>query len=127
MEKMSMSHEDYLEAMVMLGADESTTVRSVDVAEKLGVSKASVSKAVSGLREAGYLDQAHYGTIRLTDRGLERGRAVLGRHEMLTRFLTKALGIPADVAEREACQMEHAISDESLEKWSAFIEKLDLD
>lgn len=127
MEKMSMSHEDYLEAMVMLGADETNGVRSVDVAEKLGVSKASVNKAVGGLRDAGYLDQEHYGAITLTAKGLERGRAVLGRHEMLTRFLTKALGIPADVAESEACQMEHAISDESLEKWSAFIEKLDLE
>lgn len=127
MEKMSMSHEDYLEAMVMLGADEGNGVRSVDVAEKLGVSKASVNKAVGGLRKAGYLDQAHYGAIMLTAKGLERGRAVLGRHQMLTRFLNKALGIPADVAEREACQMEHAISDESLEKWSAFIEKLDLE
>lgn len=127
MEKMSMSHEDYLEAMVMLGADERSTVRSVDVAEKLGVSKASVSKAVSGLRAAGYLDQAPYGSVALTERGLERGRAVLRRHEMLCGFLTRALGIPADVAEREACQMEHAISDESFEKWFAFIEKLDLD
>ena len=80
MDKMSMSHEDYLEAMVMLGASQTTGVRSVDVAEKLGVSKASVSKAVAGLREAGYLDQAHYGSITLTERGLERGPAVLERH-----------------------------------------------
>ena len=127
MENMSMSHEDYLEAMVMLGASQTTGVRSVDVAEKLGVSKASVSKAVAGLREAGYLDQSHYGSITLTERGLERGRAVLERHEMLTRFLSKGLGIAPEVAEREACQMEHAISDESFKKWFAFVEKLGLD
>ena len=127
MDKMSMSHEDYLEAMVMLGASQTTGVRSVDVAEKLGVSKASVSKAVAGLREAGYLDQAHYGSITLTERGLERGRAVLERHELLTLYLPRALGIDAVVAEREACQMEHAISDDSFKKWFAFIERLDLD
>ena len=127
MDKMSMSHEDYLEAMVMLGASQTTGVRSVDVAEKLGVSKASVSKAVAGLREAGYLDQAHYGSITLTERGLERGRAVLERHEMLTRFLSKGLGIALEVAEREACQMEHAIRDDSFKKWFAFVEKLGLD
>lgn len=127
MDKMSMSHEDYLEAMVMLGASQTTGVRSVDVAEKLGVSKASVSKAVAGLREAGYLDQAHYGSITLTERGLERGRAVLERHEMLTRFLSKGLGIAPEVAEHEACQMEHAISDDSFKKWFAFVEKLGLD
>lgn len=127
MDKMSMSHEDYLEAMVMLGASQTTGVRSVDVAEKLGVSKASVSKAVAGLREAGYLDQAHYGSITLTERGLERGRAVLERHEMLTRFLSKGLGIAPEVAEHEACQLEHAISDDSFKKWFAFVEKLGLD
>lgn len=127
MDKMSMSHEDYLEAMVMLGATQTDGVRSVDVAEKLGVSKASVSKAVAGLREAGYLDQAHYGSITLTQRGLERGRAVLERHEMLTRFLSKGLGIDPEVAEREACQMEHAISDDSFKKWFAFVEKLGLE
>ena len=127
MDKMSMSHEAYLEAMVMLGASQTTGVRSVDVAEKLGVSKASVSKAVAGLREAGYLDQAHYGSITLTERGLERGRAVLERHEMLTRFLSKGLGIAPEVAEHEACQMEHAISDDSFKKWFAFVEKLGLD
>lgn len=127
MDKMSMSHEDYLEAMVMLGASQTTGVRSVDVAEKLGVSKASVSKAVAGLREAGYHDQAHYGSITLTERGLERGRAVLERHEMLTRFLSKGLGIAPEVAEHEACQMEHAISDDSFKKWFAFVEKLGLD
>lgn len=127
MDKMSMSHEDYLEAMVMLGATQTDGVRSVDVAEKLGVSKASVSKAVAGLREAGYLDQAHYGSITLTQRGLERGRAVLERHEMLTRFLSKGLGIDPEVAEHEACQMEHAISDDSFKKWFAFVEKLGLE
>lgn len=127
MDKMSMSHEDYLEAMVMLGATQTDGVRSVDVAEKLGVSKASVSKAVAGLREAGYLDQAHYGSITLTQRGLERGLAVLERHEMLTRFLSKGLGIDPEVAEREACQMEHAISDDSFKKWFAFVEKLGLE
>ncbi len=127
MDKMSMSHEDYLEAMVMLGASQTTGVRSVDVAEKLGVSKASVSKAVAGLREAGYLDQAHYGSITLTERGLERGCAVLERHEMLTRFLSKGLGIAPEVAEHAACQMEHAISDDSFKKWFAFVEKLGLD
>lgn len=121
MAKMSMSREDYLEAMVMLGGDTRTPVRSVDVAEKLGVARASVSKAVSDLKELGLIEQAHYGSIMLTDSGLERGKAILDRHELLTSFLTDQLGIASDVAEEEACQMEHAISDDSFEKWEAFI------
>jgi Mn-dependent DtxR family transcriptional regulator len=126
MEKMSMSHEDYLEAMVMLGASPSHPVRAVDVAEKMGVSKASVNKAVAVLKEKKLLDQPYYGDITLTEDGWEYGQAVLNRHEALTRFLNLGIGIERDVAEKEACQMEHAISDESFEKWLAFIDALDL-
>ena len=61
MEKVSMSHEDYLEAIVVLGGSDTQSVRSVDVATKLGVSKASVSKAVASLKASGMLDQPYYG------------------------------------------------------------------
>ena len=106
MVKTSMSHEDYLEAIVMLGGTTDAPVRSVDVANKLGVSKASVNKAISALKE--------------------QELVVHDRHRMLFDFLTKALGIEPEVAEVEACQMEHAISDASFEKWGAFVRSLDL-
>ena len=112
MEKMSMSHEDYLEAIVMLGGTTEASVRSVDIATKLDVS--------------GLADQPYYGDITLTEEGYAYGTSVLDRHHMLFSFLTKALGIPEEQAEREACLMEHAISDESFEKWSSYIKKLDL-
>lgn len=121
MEKMSMSHEDYLEAIVMLGGTTEVPVRSVDVATKLGVSKASVSKAVSSLKEKGLADQPYYGDITLTEEGYAYGTSVLDRHSLLFDFLTKELGIPDEQADKEACLMEHAISDESFEKWSAYI------
>ena len=124
MAKMSMSREDYLEAMVMLGADTKTPVRSVDVAEKLGVARASVNKALADLKELGLVEQAHYGHITLTEEGLKRGQGILDRHELLTSFLTNQLGIAPDVAEDEACQMEHAISDDSFKKWEKFIASL---
>lgn len=127
MEKMSMSHEDYLEAMVMLGATTEVSVRSVDVATKMGVSKASVNKAMSVLKERGLAEQPYYGDITLTEEGYAYGSSVLERHNALTMFLNKALGISADVAEQEACLMEHAISDDSFEKWLDFIKKLDLE
>lgn len=126
MEKMSMSHEDYLEAMVMLGATTETSVRSVDVATKMGVSKASVNKAMSVLKERGLAEQPYYGDITLTEEGYAYGSKVLDRHEALYNFLTKALGISEEIANEEACLMEHAISDDSFEKWLAFIKKLDL-
>ncbi len=126
MEKMSMSHEDYLEAIVMLGGTTEVSVRSVDIANKLGVSKASVNKAVTSLKEKGLVDQPYYGDVTLTKDGYAYGTQVFDRHRMLELFLTKALGIEPEVAAKEACQMEHAISDDSFEKWRAFIKKLDL-
>ena len=126
MEKISMSHEDYLEAIVMLGGTTEQSVRSVDIAAKMGVSKASVNKAVSTLKEKHLVDQPYYGDITLTEEGYEYGTSVLGRHELLLKFLTEHLGIDPEVAEEEACQMEHAISDESFKKWSSYINKLNL-
>ncbi len=125
-EKVSMSHEDYLEAIVMLGGSQTQSVRSVDIAAKMGVSKASVSKAVTSLKNSGMLEQPYYGDIALTDDGYAYGCAVLKRHEMLTRFLTEKVGLSKQVAEEEACQMEHAISDESFQKWLAYFEKIGL-
>ena len=121
-----MSHEDYLEAIVMLGGTTNVPVRSVDIATKLGVSKASVNKAVSALKEKGLVDQPFYGDITLTSDGYAYGTSVLDRHHLLFTFLTKAVGIPEEQAEHEACLMEHAISDDSFAKWRTYIKKLDL-
>ena len=126
MEKVSMSHEDYLEAIVMLGGTSTLPVRSVDIAAKLGVSKASVSKAVASLKASGMLNQPFYGDITLTEEGYEYGQAVLEGHTMLTKFLVEAIGLDQEDAEEEACQMEHAISDESFEKWLAYFKSIGL-
>ena len=126
MEKCLMSHEDYLEAIVMLGGTSTLPVRSVDIAAKLGVSKASVSKAVASLKASGMLNQPFYGDITLTEEGYEYGQAVLERHTMLTKFLVEAIGLDQEDAEEEACQMEHAISDESFEKWLAYFKSIGL-
>ena len=124
MEKVSMSHEDYLEAIIMLGGSVDDPIRSVDIAKKMGVSKASVNKAVGLLKEKGLVEQPYYGDVTLTPLGLEYGQKVYKRHRYLTAFLSKKLGIPEDVAEDEACLMEHAISDYSFEKWATYIESL---
>lgn len=124
MEKVSMSHEDYLESIIMLGGTTEKSVRSVDIAKQMGVSKASVNKAIGLLKEKGLVEQPYYGDVTLTERGFEYGEAVYKRHRYLTAFLTKGLGIDADRAEEEACLMEHAISDESFEKWVSYIDGL---
>ena len=73
-----------------------------------------------------YLTEPLSPSTSLTEAGYAYGRSVLDRHRMLFDFLTKALGIEPEVAEVEACQMEHAISDASFEKWGAFVRSLDL-
>lgn len=126
MGKVSMSHEDYLEAIIMLGGSTEQSVRSVDIANQMDVSKASVNKAIGLLKEKGYVDQPYYGDVTLTPEGYEYGSAVYKRHRYLTAFLAKEIGISEEVAEDEACLMEHAISDESFEKWVAYIDRLGL-
>ena len=110
----------------MLGGTPECPVRPVDVAERMGVTKPSVNKAMNWLKRNGYVDQPYYGQITLTQKGYDLGLAVFARHKLLVDFLTKEVGIPRERAEVEACHMEHAISDESFEKWREYIEKLGL-
>jgi len=124
MDKVSMSHEDYLEAIIMLGGTTKKSVRSVDIANQMGVSKASVNKAIGLLKEKELAEQPYYGDVTLTKKGYDYGRSVYKRHRYLTAFLSKGLGIPERTAEKEACLMEHAISDASFKKWVAYIDKL---
>lgn len=126
MEKMSMSNEDYLEAVVELSGLEHAPVRSVDLAETLSVSKASVNKAVAVLKREGYVDQQPYGDIVLTEAGIAYGTSVLDRHKLLLAFLTQVVGIDEGVADEEACKMEHAISDESFQHWVAYADRIGL-
>ena len=124
MDKVSMSHEDYLEAIIMLGGTTKKSVRSVDIANQMGVSKASVNKAIGLLKEKELAEQPYYGDVTLTKKGYDYGRSVYKRHRYLTAFLAKGLGIPERTAEKEACLMEHAISDASFKKWVTYIDKL---
>lgn len=121
--KLTPSSEDYLETILEL-SEKTDAVRSVDIATHLGVSKASVNKAMGILREAGLIDQAFYGLIRLTDQGRNRGSEILRRHSMLKRFLVEILGIDEQVAELDACRMEHVISDTTRDQWVAYLHKV---
>ncbi len=120
-EPLSHSLEDYLEAIVDLSGGAINPVRAVDVANKLDVSKASVSKAVSTLKERGYAEQPYYGDITLTQKGFEYGSAIWHRHNLLFRFLTEVVGIEPETANYEACQLEHGISVESFKKWEEYL------
>jgi DtxR family transcriptional regulator, Mn-dependent transcriptional regulator len=114
--KLTPSSEDYLETILELSGRKDA-VRSVDIAGHLGVSKASVNKAMGILREAGLIEQALYGQIYLTGQGRQQAVEVLQRHSMLKRFLVEILGIEEATAEQDACKMEHVISNSTRDRW----------
>ena len=97
------------------------------MANKLGVSKASVSKAISNLKEKGYVEQPYYGDITLTEKGRSYGEALWRRHNLLYRFLAEIVGIDPQTANYEACQMEHAISEDSFEKWEKYFSSVGIE
>ena len=121
MKKVTPANEDYLEAIYELSALGTKPCRSVDIASKLDVSKASVNKAVSTLKEAGLVDQPFYGDVTLTEDGRVYGREVLSRHRALYMFLHEMLGVDEETAETEACAMEHVVSDETMRRWIDYV------
>ena len=105
------SSENYLETILLLSR-KLPVVRSVDIATELGFKKSSVSVAMKNLREKGYITVTDAGFIYLTDAGQDIADMIYERHDILTRCLT-ALGVSEDVAEEDACKIEHVISAES--------------
>jgi DtxR family transcriptional regulator, Mn-dependent transcriptional regulator len=113
------SGEDYLEAILIL-QQEHGFVRSVDVANRLHVSKPSVSRAMSILKDNGYIIFDLGNMIKLTEKGQNKATDVYSRHQLLTKFLTKITGVPADQAEENACRVEHDIDADvvaGIRKW----------
>ena len=107
------SAEDYLEAMLML-KQERGYIRSIDVAEKLGVTKPSVSYATKRLRESGYISFDPAGMILLLPPGLEIAERMYERHMLLTELLI-GLGVEPEIAREDACKIEHDLSVESFD------------
>ena len=115
------SAEDYLEAMLML-KEERGYIRSIDVADKLGVTKPSVSYATKRLRENGYISFDPAGMIVLEPRGLEIAQRMLERHRLLTELLVD-LGVSPKTARDDACKIEHDLSVESFDAIRAHAQK----
>ena len=110
-QKIHASGEDYLEAVLILQKQKGT-VRSVDVARHLEVTKPSVCNAVATLRDGGFLTMDEDYSLHLTDVGREVAEQTYEKHRFFTDRLIEA-GVDPDTAERDACRIEHVISDES--------------
>ncbi len=102
------SSEDYLETMLMM-LKKHGFIRSIDVAEHLGVTKPSVSYATKRLRENGYISMDKTGLITLEPTGMAIAQEMLERHQTLTNFFVN-LGVDQETAESDACKIEHDLS-----------------
>ena len=122
--KIQKASEDYLESMLMM-KEAHGYIRSVDVADHLGVTKPSVTYATKRLRENGYIEMDRDGLITLTDRGMAIAAKMLDRHHTLTKFLV-ALGVDPETAVADACKMEHDISQRSFDAICAHAKARDL-
>lgn len=120
--KATISQEDYLETIYDLSVD-GAEVKSVDVARARDVSRASINKAIPGLRDGGFIEQEPYGKITLTKKGLNLAKEIRKRHDIIKSFLEDVLGVVPAVAEEEACKIEHVVSADTIKKLCAFINK----
>lgn len=116
------SGEMYLESIYVL-SQKGGYVRSIDVSEYMGYSKPSVSRAVSLLKNGGYITMDEDNYIHLTDTGMEIARKIYERHTVLSEMLMR-IGVSEATASEDACRIEHAISDETFAAIKAHVEMM---
>ena len=123
--KIMESGENYLETILML-QKRLGEVRSIDIVHHLEFSKPSVSRAMSLLRENGYITMDKEGYIELTEAGHEIAARIYERHQLFTQWLIR-LGVSPEVAAADACRIEHDVSDETFQKLKAHIHAAGMD
>ncbi len=119
--KIKESAENYLEAILMI-QNKKGSVRSIDVANELSFTKASVSVAMKGFREEGYITTDEDGSILLTEKGRQIAEKVYERHRVIAKALM-ALGVDEETALSDSCKIEHDLSAETFEKLKAYLTK----
>ncbi len=111
--KLQESGENYLETILVL-QKRNGIARSIDIANELNFSRASVSRAMSNLRALGYIEIGNINQIVLTEKGKEIAQKIYEKHCILKEFLL-SIGVSEITAAKEACKIEHIISDETFE------------
>ena len=117
---LSASLEDYLEAIYTIVL-EKQAARAKDIADRLRVNRSSVTNALHELSDRLLVNYAPYDIITLTEKGRLLGADILRRHEVLSDFFVKVLALDPKLADSTACQMEHAVSKEVLERFIEFV------
>jgi DtxR family transcriptional regulator, Mn-dependent transcriptional regulator len=124
MKSLSHSLEDYLEAVYLI-SNEKKVVRIKEVADFLKVKMPSVVDAISKLKERELVIHEKYGYLNLTRKGLDAARNIYKKHEEVYRFLNQFLGMDEETSERDACEIEHCISKNTLSRIIRLMEHID--
>ncbi|WP_044912657.1 metal-dependent transcriptional regulator [Butyrivibrio sp. WCE2006] len=119
---MQESGEDYIETIYLLKKKKGY-VRSIDVANELGFSRPSVSRAVGILKDDGFITVAPGGELELTDEGKKKAKSVYDRHKNLTKFLMITANVDEETAENDACRIEHIISADTFKGIKKFLKE----
>lgn len=122
----SETQQDYLETILTLSEDKEG-VRIVDIANELNVSPPSVVEIIARLKELELVDQPKRGLVTLTEKGNSEAAQIFKRHETIRQFFSDVLRLPHDVAEDDACKVEHAISKETFDRLCDFLEHIETD
>lgn len=117
---MTISQEEYLKTIYIL-IQNKKQARVTDIANYLGYSKASVNKALKMLKALEFITYETYGDIAFTAKGEEQARNILKKHNVLKAFLMQVLNVEEGIAEEEAKLMKHAVSEDTIEKFSNYI------
>ncbi len=116
------SGENYLETILLLQR-KLGCVRSIDIANRLDYSKPSVSRAMGILKKQDYITMDKSGFIELTEKGLQKAEEIYERHTLIQEFLIETLGVEPDIAEQDACRIEHIISSRTFSQIKEYVEK----
>lgn len=119
MSNLSASLEDYLELICNL-LETSESVKAVELARKLNVSRASVSEALTKLVDKNLIVYEGHKGITITPQGLEKAQEVISKHKVLTSFFENTLGLDKSISEETACKVEHVISKEVFDRIKDF-------
>ncbi len=106
------SEEMYLETILIL-KEEKSAVHAIDISNRMGFSRASVSRAIANLKSKEYIDVLNDDSIVFKEKGYDYALKIYERHKILTDFLI-SLGIKKEVAEDDACRIEHVVSEETM-------------
>jgi DtxR family Mn-dependent transcriptional regulator len=122
---LSASLEDYLKAIAKI-AEDKQAARAKDISQRMNVNMSSVTGALRALADKGLVNYAPYEIVTLTEKGQDAAREVIRKHEGVRDFLIKVLAVDKETAEITACDMEHAVSPEVLDRFIQYVDYLDL-